>query len=148
MDRCQQTSREQDKMYAAVTKRSKDIPKLVSGARTALRQDSIIQLNSNTSFKILSLTVQAHLINLARPGTFGMTMQELLRLNNLPDVVYLDDAPSPEIFGVIKNAQSPDSDMNIINMSDIRLDESDLEAGVDVKVDTMESDIEQLAEAS
>lgn len=47
------------------------------------------------------LTKQARLANMAEPGTFGKTVRELLKMNNLPDVVLPDDAPSYEIFGAI-----------------------------------------------
>lgn len=65
MGRRQQSIRSQSQVrtYAAVSKLSKDISKLVS-AQTSCKPDSIIQLNSNT-------------------------MRELLKLNNLTDVVYL-----------------------------------------------------------
>lgn len=103
----------QDKTYAAVTKLSKAIPKQVNVAQTAPKPDSNIQLNSNMSFKILALTFQTHLMNIARLGTFGRTMCELLRLNNLLDVIYPDDAPSAEIFGVINGAQEVEARLNV-----------------------------------
>lgn len=122
----------QDRTYAAVSKLSKEIPKLVT-AQNSNRSDSVIQLNSNTSFKILALTVQAHLMNIAKPGTFGRTMRELLRLNNLPDVVYPDDAPSAEIFGVINSSQG--GDINTVTIPSNIYDESS-----DEEVDIMSED--------
>lgn len=40
-------------------------------------------------------------MNLAKPGSFGNSMKDLLKLNNLPEVNMPDDAPSTAIFGVI-----------------------------------------------
>lgn len=65
------------------------------------KQDTILNLNTVQSFKVMVITIQAHLANMAKPGTFGKTVRELLRLNNLPDVVLPDDAPSFESFSAI-----------------------------------------------
>lgn len=87
---------QKDKTYAAVTKLQSDIPRMVDS-----RQETVLNLNIVGSFQVMVIIIQAHLANMAKPGSFGRTLRELLRLNNLPDVVVPDDAPSCEIFGAI-----------------------------------------------
>lgn len=59
-------SQVQDKTYAAVTKLRQDIPKMVES-----KQEIILNLNSVQSFKVMVIIIQAHLANMANPGTFG-----------------------------------------------------------------------------
>lgn len=111
------TDQNKDKTYAAVTKLHTDIPKLVEN-----RQETVLNLNTVGSFQVMVLTIQAHLANMAKPGTFGKTLRELLRLNNLPDVVLPDNAPSFEIFGAI-NGLSPNQ-VPQLNMPPNEVDKS------------------------
>lgn len=60
--------------YVAVTKLHEDLPKLVGGT-----QETVLNLNSVRSSQVLVITIQAHLANMARPGSFGRTMKELLK---------------------------------------------------------------------
>lgn len=94
---------EVDKTYAAVTKLHQAIPQMVER-----KTKSVINLNKAKSFQVLVITIHAHLANMARPGSFGKTVRELLKLNNLPDVILPDDAPSFEIFGAINGLQPLD----------------------------------------
>lgn len=61
---------------------------------------TILQLNSGNHMKIITILIHAHLINLARPGSFGRTVSELLAKNGLQDVALPDDVPSAEVFSV------------------------------------------------
>lgn len=74
------------------------------------KKETILNLNTAQSFQVvvISLPFKTHLANMARPGTFGRTVRELLKVNNLPDVILPENAPSYEIFGAINgltNAQ-------------------------------------------
>lgn len=69
------------------------------------KKDTVINLNTAQSFQVMVITIHAHLSNTARPGTFGQTVRELLKLNNLPDVILPNDAPLYEIFGAINGLQ-------------------------------------------
>lgn len=73
---------------------------------------TVLQLNNDISFKIMTITINAHLINIAKPGTFGKTVKNLLRLNGLPEVILPDNAPSAEIFGIISGSNF-NTDVNL-----------------------------------
>lgn len=80
---------------------------------------------------------------MAKPGSFGKTLRKLPRLNNLPDVVVPDDAPSYEIFGAINglsgsrlpkvHTQPPD--METQQHHDMTIDDEE----IDVTVGTCEN---------
>lgn len=64
-------------------------------------EETTLQLTSGTSFKILAITINVHLANLAVPRSFGATARELFRLNGLPDLKLPDNAPSEKLFGAM-----------------------------------------------
>lgn len=68
---------EQDRTYAAVTKLHQDIPTIVEG-----KQETVLNLNTVQSFQVMVIAIQAHLANMAKPGTFGKTVRELLKLTS------------------------------------------------------------------
>lgn len=65
------------------------------------RKKTILNLSSQISVTLLVIIIEAHLENLAQPGTFGWTVKTLMRKNNLPEIEMSDDAPSAAIFGAM-----------------------------------------------
>ena len=86
-----------NRTYCAVTKLSKDLPKLT------VPEAPILNLNNDLSFKAMLILIHAHLSNIAIPGSFGATVKKLLKKNNLPEVDLPDDAPSSQIFRMATN---------------------------------------------
>lgn len=80
------------------------------------------------------ITIHAHLANMAQPGTFGKTVRNLLKLNNLPDGVLPEDAPSFEIFGTINGLRPTEIPPVQVQHGVVQCDYSDSEE-VDVETD-------------
>lgn len=116
----------QDRTYAEVTKLHQELPRMVES-----KQDTILNLNTVQSFKVMVITIQAHLANMAKPGTFGKTVRELLKLNNLPDVVLPDNAPSFEIFEAINGLNQQSSPIQISTQS---TEENQEDEGSDMEI--------------
>lgn len=92
----------ENKTYCAVAKLKTEIPKALNKPP----EQTILNLNSDISIKILTIIITAHLENLAKPGSFGAAAKTLLRMNNLPDINLPDDAPSAAIFGAMKTSET------------------------------------------
>ena len=112
-----------NRTYCAVTKLSKEIPKIT------VPEQPILNLNNDMSFKAMVILIHAHLSNIANPGCFGATVKELLRKNNLPLVELPDHAPSAEIFRVAANFPNENININMQTETD-----SDSEDEVEVEV--------------
>lgn len=76
-----------NRTYCEVTKLRAELAKVIKPDET------VLSLNGELSFTILAITINAHLINLAKPGTFGKEIKELLRLNKLPEINIPVDLP-------------------------------------------------------
>lgn len=90
-----------NRTYCAVAKLNTELPKVI---RQTQPEQTVLQLNNNISLKVLILSVQAHLHNLTKPGSFNNKLNQLLELNGLPTVILPDDAPSCELFKIINNS--------------------------------------------
>lgn len=102
----------QDSTYTALAKLQQHIPEMVES-----RRDTILNMNSIASLKMMNITVQTHLHNLAKPGAFRKIVRSLLRMNNMPDVVLPDDAPSALIFVAINGlTQAQQSEVAQVTM--------------------------------
>lgn len=66
------------------------------------------------------LPIQAHLANMANPGSFDQTVRELMKLNNLLDIVLPGDASSFEIFRAI-NGMTAEQVPEVRTMSSVAL---------------------------
>ena len=125
----------ENKTYCAVTKLSQQIP--------ALKQPEspTLHLHSDMSFKAMVIIIHAHLANIANPGTFGATVKNLLKQNNLPHVNLPDNAPSSEIFKSVSGF--PGNDLNVLlpeqNNKINEMDSDSSNADVNVE-DSEESD--------
>ena len=117
-----------NKTYCAVTKLSRDLPKL------KVPEQPVLALNSDMSFKAMVILIHAHLANIANPGCFGTTVKKLLKINNLPNVNLPDDAPSAEIFRMATNIPGE----NVKIYTEDQDNESDSEEEVEVCVEEME----------
>ena len=120
----------ENKTYCAVTKLSKDLPKLT------VPEQPTLNLQSDMSFKAMVILIHAHLANIAQPGSFGTTVKNLLKKNNLPIVHLPDDAPSSEIFRIATNFPRDDIQVNI-------QEDSDSEGDTDVDIETQDELMEE-----
>ena len=118
----------ENKTYCAVTKLSRELPKI------AAPEQPILSLHSDTSFKAMVILIHAHLANIAHPGSFGATVKKLLKINNLPNVNLPDDAPSAAIFRMTSNIAG--ENINVFT-TDPEID-SESEGEVDVCGEAME----------
>ncbi|KAG7155793.1 hypothetical protein Hamer_G029277 [Homarus americanus] len=50
--------------------------------------------------------IHAHIMNIARPGTFAKAARDMFAANNLPDMEFPNDVPSSEIFNFIYKSES------------------------------------------
>lgn len=65
------------------------------------QEQPVLQLDNVTQFKTFAIIIQAHLVNLARPGSFGNTIKELCTRNNLPTIDFPENSPSMDIFRTV-----------------------------------------------
>lgn len=98
--------------YAQATRSTTQTTKQAPIPKQSTQPATVLNLNSDLSVKILTITINAHLHNIARPGTFGRTVKHLLQLNGLPEVILPDNAPSADIFGVISGNRGDLPDVN------------------------------------
>lgn len=139
-----------NRTYCAVTKLSKEIPKLRQP------ETPVLSLNSDMSFKATVIIIHAHLANIATPGTFGSTVKELLRKNQLPDVELPDNAPSAQIFKMMTNFPGNDITVKVaepVSQQDEEEEEeqttdSESDDGTEIDVTTDERTDTQTARAS
>lgn len=89
---------QENRTYCAVTKLQQQLPKVV---KQQAPEKTVLNLSSRISVTLLGIIIEAHLENLALPGTFGRTVKRLMRKNNLPEIEMPDDAPSAAIFGAM-----------------------------------------------
>ena len=120
----------ENRTYCAVTKLTKDLPKLT------VPEQPTLNLSSDMSFKAMVILIHAHLANLAQPGSYGATVKSLLKKNNLPIVNLPDDAPSSEIFRIATNF--PREDINVKTQ-----DYSDSDEDTDVDIETQDELMEE-----
>lgn len=98
-----------------------------------------LQLNPDMSFKAMVIIILAHLANIARPGTFGAIIKQLLKQSNLPEVILPDDAPSADIFRTV--SAFPGNDLKVTVTEDPESDtESDIETTVDDETEAEEDE--------
>lgn len=92
------TFAEQNRTYCAVAKLSTEIPKAIKSQKP---EQTVLQITNTMSQTIVVIIVEAHLHNMINPGTFNQRVNQLLHLNNLPQVNMPDNAPSSELFNII-----------------------------------------------
>lgn len=97
----------ENKTYCEVTKLSQKLPQVIQQNQPQQQEKTILNLTSDISVKLMGIIIQAHLVNIARPGTFGRVVKELLVNNNLPSINMPDDSPSAEIFGAMRLSAQP-----------------------------------------
>ena len=90
-DQQEKKKREEMRLYSDIVK--KTVNEVTPPAPTQ------IILGTYHSYKILKCIIHAHMINMARPGTYANELNKMLEINNLPTVNAPDDVPSGEIFG-------------------------------------------------
>lgn len=88
----------ENRTYCAVTKLQQEIPKVMQKQSP---ERTVLNLSSQISVTLLAIIIEAHLENLAHPGSFGRTVKLLMSKNNLPEIEMSDDAPSAAIFGAM-----------------------------------------------
>lgn len=120
----------ENKTYCAVTKLGKQIPQLKQP------ESPVLHLNNDMSFKALVIIIHAHLANIARPGTFGSSVKQLLRQNNLPEVILPDDAPSADIFNTV--AAFPGEDLKVLVTEEMETQSDEMETEDEIDVDDEE----------
>lgn len=115
----------ENKTFCEVTKLRAETEKVATQLRAELplttpQQDTtVLQLDNNMPFKILTIIINAHLINIARPGTFSRSVKEMMSMNGLPEVNLPDNVPSCEIFKVVRsNTDTLDLGMDLQSYHD------------------------------
>lgn len=64
-DKKKETFERENRTYCAVTQLSQALPKLQKP------ESPVLNLTTDVSFKVLTIIIHAHLMNIAQPGTFG-----------------------------------------------------------------------------
>ena len=132
--------------YSEVVK--KTIKKVSSPAPTQ------IVLGTEHSYKILTCIIHAHMINMARPGSYSRELNNMLKINNLPPVNAPDDVPSEQIFGArmttnVTQAQSRDSvATGASGFQDEEYEEMELTASLGLRASSMPDIAEAAAGAA
>ena len=62
--------------------------KAVEQAQTNPPLATTIEISKKTDYQVLVCILYSHVMNLANPGTFSKEMNELLRINGLPEMVF------------------------------------------------------------
>ncbi|KAG7154527.1 hypothetical protein Hamer_G030521, partial [Homarus americanus] len=104
----EKTQEQQNKTYSAVTKLTRETTKILEKVATPppANQPVVLQLGNNLSVKIMTSIIHAHIMNIARPGTFAKAARDMFAANNLPDMEFPNDVPSSEIFNFIYKSES------------------------------------------
>lgn len=72
-------------------------------------------LEQGTVPKMMNCILNAHMINLAEPGTYNTTLNNLLKMNNLPPIKMPDNPPSAKILSVLTKDTQSNSSENLIS---------------------------------
>ncbi|KAG7164521.1 hypothetical protein Hamer_G031123, partial [Homarus americanus] len=104
----EKTQEQQNKTYSAVTKLTRETTKILEKVATSppANQPIVLQLGNNLSVKIMTSIIHAHIMNIARPGTFAKAARDMFAADNLPDMEFPNDVPSSEIFNFIYKSES------------------------------------------
>ena len=63
-------------------------------------------IEKDTTTKIMSCMMHAHLINAVNPGTYNTELNRTLKLNNLPTINLPNDPPSKEIMSLVNTNET------------------------------------------
>ena len=84
--------------------------KAVEQVQSAPPQMTTIELSQKTDYQVLVCILYAHVMNLANPGTFNKEMNELLQINNLPQMTF---PANPDSSKALKITSVPMRDTDV-----------------------------------
>ena len=84
--------------------------KAVEQAQSAPLQMTTIELSKKTDYQVLVCILYSHVMNLANPGTFNKEMNELLQINNLPQMTF---PANPDSGKALRISSIPMEDIDV-----------------------------------
>lgn len=138
------TFEKENRTYCEVTKLRAEIPKVATQPDT-----TTLQVDDNMPFKILTIIINAHLINIARPGSFAKSVKEMFKMNGLPTVNLPDNVPSSDIFKIVRgNSTNLAMDLQLQSYQDYQGEEgeevcSDSEEELEMNTDPVRTEEEE-----
>lgn len=98
------------------TKKNTNYAQIAKAAVKETNQNkTIIKIQSETSLKITTCILFGHISNINQPGSFSNETNKMLKMNNLPEMVFPNNPSSEVVMGIQFDKESVEQN-SIINM--------------------------------